>query len=1152
VLFSTVHGRRLGLVSLLLVLGAALTVWAQDADVLESNSSDVSRAPIQITADHAATWIEKDDRVFLLQGNVRLEHGPKTVTMGRGVVWVDMQRLARDGVYFVQAYGEDGIELSVGGDKKQGPRGLVTMATKGQIGVRPTVSKMLEQNMATDPAYTRAADERWRVSGRGQAPPPAPAAAGPIRQVQAVELQPPVPAQVADAPPAPLLAPPLPAIDPPPLVPEQPSAPLPPPALDQPAKVLPASLPVPTPMATPVQQVQALDPPAPPAVLPDVIPPAQVAPVPPATGPLTPTTPGPIPVPPPPPFFGPPAKTPPLPPGLPPAEARQFSIRPRSSSGFQFDGETKTTPNGESVFVISEPVIVSIIDPKNKLGVLDIEADRIVLWDRGGAGAKLLENLKGPEGETTHHMEFYVSGHVEVRSKTKDKETILRCDDIYYDLSRNVAIATNADIEIRQPKVPYPIHLKAHELQQLNAKTFQAGQAEVFSNSLPSDPGLKLYLKTVTLEEREIQKKTIFGTPIMDSVTGQPKIENQRYFDGRNMLLYLEGVPIFYFPFFKGDAEDPLGPLNTVGVGGNNIFGFTVHTTWDLYQLLGIERPSGTRWRLFADYFSARGPALGTEFSAQGRDLFDIPSRYNGFFKAYGVHDTGSQDRSIDILGGGRGEFYFPPPPGTTIPFTHPEWRGRIQTRWNVQDLPDGFVVQGQYAQISDQNFLEQYFLNEWLTDINQETFLYVKQQQNQWAWSILGEPRLRPWNTEAAWLPRADGWLLGQKLLDNWLTLDLHGSLGFAQLRTPNVPSFAYLPTDVNRDVGRADLWSELSLPFDAGVFRLAPYLVGDAAYYTNTVDGDDRGRVLGGAGLRASVPFSRLYPNIQSEFFNVNSIYHKINLSTNYLYERTNLGFQSLPQLDRLNDDTTDQALRDLQYRQIFINPSNAAFLTNVFGLVNPQAYAIRRLIDSRIDTMDDMHVLQMNLENRWQTRRGIAASEHVVDWLTLNLGASFFPQADRDNFGQSWGILEFDSVWNVGDRTALFSNGWMEPVSGGPRVFNVGTLLNRNDRTNFSLSYRQIDPLQSKAVVANINYAFSEKYFITASTNWDFGVDLQTYGFGVTRVGTDIQMSLGLSYNSVLKTFGFQFEIIPVLAKSSVRSGAGLGNTTNFLGR
>ena len=58
----------------------------------------------------------------------------------------------------------------------------------------------------------------------------------------------------------------------------------------------------------------------------------------------------------------------------------------------------------------------------------------------------------------------------------------------------------------------------------------------------------------------------------------------------------------------------------------------------------------------------------------------------------------------------------------------------------------------------------------------------------------------------------------------------------------------------------------------------------------------------------------------------------------------------------------------------------------------------------------------VLQADVRQRWQTKRGYPGMEHVVDYLTLDVSASFFPHPDRDNFGKSVAFLEYDSTWNV----------------------------------------------------------------------------------------------------------------------------------------
>ena len=171
-----------------------------------------------------------------------------------------------------------------------------------------------------------------------------------------------------------------------------------------------------------------------------------------------------------------------------------------------------------------------------------------------------------------------------------------------------------------------------------------------------------------------------------------------------------------------------------------------------------------------------------------------------------------------------------------------------------------------------------------------------------------------------------------------------------------------------------------------------------------------------------------------------------------------------------------------------------------------------------------------------------------------MTLDLQATYFPRANRDNFGEHWGILEYDWLWNVGDRTALTSNGWFETIDNGPRVFNIGAILNRPDRSSFYLGYRHIDPLQSPTVVANVTYPLGAKYAVTASTVYDFGVHNEHIAFGLTRIGTDVQMTLGFSWNSLLNSFGVQFEIVPNLMANRVHTPlvSGPGNIGGGLGR
>src|SRR5207247_8998769 len=130
----------------------------------------------------------------------------------------------------------------------------------------------------------------------------------------------------------------------------------------------------------------------------------------------------------------------------------------------------------------------------------------------------------------------------------------------------------------------------------------------------------------------------------------------------------------------------------------------------------------------------------------------------------------------------------------------------------------------------------------------------------------------------------------------------------GYPHLQTRTVNPLPVLSTDQRDNTGRFDLSQEISLPFSLGPVKLVPYGILDLTYYTNDLTGNDQGRAYGAGGVRGSLPLSRLYDGVASELFNVHGLYHKINLSENYLYGQSSLPFTRLPLLNRFDDENDD----------------------------------------------------------------------------------------------------------------------------------------------------------------------------------------------------------------------------------------------------
>lgn len=1149
------HITRHQLVFIAALLFAGLTgtlAVAEDVLRLTRNIAGDSK-PVVLNAAAAATWSENGQRVILLSGKVLVEHGLFSARCTEAVLWLDEAGQKRTRILKVQLYAEGDAVLEDGTETKRAAQALVDLSTRGEVKLR-IQGKVAQEPKKTDPLYLRG----MAVKSPGAATPPAapgkPSAAPQPAPAKPQASMPPAPA------PSPLGAP----IPIPPAGPGLPAASAITPATTGTAPVQPAGFfdktappPAPAPPAPAAWPVPPTQPPTPPTTLvptpitaPTATPPLVAAPlasVPnvPVSTPTPALTPTPVPVaaamptgtavpagtpaPTPGPITTTSAapRTPPPPKTSTPQPAnskaatsdnvpRIVTISPRTTKPFEWQSFTLST--GERAIVVTGGVMLLVRNTQNA-EIVDIESDRLVFWTHGDS-ENLFANMRTKDGQTTKELEFYLAGNVEIRQQSSPADNrTLRADEVYYDVGRNVAVAMTADLEMYRPGFPDPMHMKAEELLQLSPTLWEGSGAEVFSSRLPSDPGLKVYMRQVSLEQTGFGPSRRSNVNPDGTVTA-PQDEAQFFFRGTDVFLELEDTPIFYLPFMQGDVRRPLGPLVDVGFGEDRIFGARLQTSWDAYDLFGIKPQAGTRWNVDFDYLSSRGPAMGSQYDYSGKNLFDITSTYTGFVHTWGIYDTGEDD-----LGGYR----------TGQP--HPDFRGYFQFRNNWWGLPDGFTVQTQLFAVSDMNFYEQYFKNDWDTGLNEDSYVYVKQQDGFAAWTGLVEPRIRNWITETSWLPRFDGWLLGVSPFDVF-TYSAHASAAWAELMPTTEPQFDNQypvegkPTQARVNTDRLDLYQELALPLTLGPIKAVPYGVVDLTSYSEDLNGNEIGRFYGAGGIRASMPLSHLYRDVASELFNVDGLYHKMNFSANYYIAHSDVPFSQLPQLDQLQDEATNQSIRDITPIQQLVNPNHGLFLMNS-PLYDPQLYALRNLVLGYTDTLDTMEVLQFDLYQRLQTKRGYPGMEHEVDWMVLDLQASYYPHPGRDNFGESFDMLQYDYLWNIGDRTSLVSSGFYDPVDEGARIFTIGVNYNRTDRTTFSLGYRHIYPLDSDAVSAAVTYIFSPKYAMTASTVYDFGTgQALSNSLVFTRMGSDLQVSLGFTYNVLQNNFGAIFMIVPNL--------------------
>jgi len=150
----------------------------------------------------------------------------------------------------------------------------------------------------------------------------------------------------------------------------------------------------------------------------------------------------------------------------------------------------------------------------------------------------------------------------------------LRADEVYYDVNHNVAVALNAVLQMKRPGIAQDLYVKADQILELSATKYQVLRSEIFSSKLPSDPGLSVYVTDAVIENTSSPRYSIFGTPLVNHQTGAQGQQQHTWVQSNSAFFKAESVPFFYRPYVAGDAREPLGPVNSINVGYNQVFGF--------------------------------------------------------------------------------------------------------------------------------------------------------------------------------------------------------------------------------------------------------------------------------------------------------------------------------------------------------------------------------------------------------------------------------------------------------------------------------------------------------------------------------------------------------------------------------------------------
>ncbi len=292
--------------------------------------------------------------------------------------------------------------------------------------------------------------------------------------------------------------------------------------------------------------------------------------------------------------------------------------------------------------------------------------------------------------------------------------------------------------------------------------------------------------------------------------------------------------------------------------------------------------------------------------------------------------------------------------------------------------------------------------------------------------------------------------------------------------------------------------------------------------------------------------MPVWAVDPSIRSELWNVNGIAHKIVFQGEFLAANANSNdLEKLSIYDAIDDNNVQAIRRRLDFEDYGnIDPNTGLPApANVFQVpmqFDERFYAVRRDIMGWVtgptEIAGNVTELKLDVDQRWQTKRGMPGQEHILDWITLDTEMELFPDPNQ-NFGSVAGMFDYDFNWFVGDRLTLLSYGGFDFFNAaggdGQRWATVGGFISRPPRGSLYLGFNTFEggPINSNVITTSYTYRMTPKWLSTMGLSYD--LDKQGNigeNIRLTRVGESFLFTMGFNVDASRNNVGFSIAVIP----------------------
>ncbi len=476
---------------------------------------------------------------------------------------------------------------------------------------------------------------------------------------------------------------------------------------------------------------------------------------------------------------------------------------------------------------------------------------------------------------------------------------------------------------------------------QMHTEQFRTGHPPVFASgeSLSGDVSNKVY----NAQDARVTSDDV-SRPAFYIRAAHIRVIPGKYLEAWNGVLYLKGVPCFYFPYYRRNIGPHPNNLDFLP-GYQTQFGPYLQTTYRWYLNDTVDGA------LHADYRERRGFAGGPDLNLH------LGQWGNPIIQYYYLHDLAPNLYTNlpvnEPIPKNRQRFYF-------------EWQATPATNLNLKAVAN-------YQ--SDPLVLHDFFEGIYSQDPQPVTFGEANKYWSNWSLDALATPRVNDFFDQVERLPdiKLTGWR--QQIFDTPVYYESESSAGYYRkmLADTNGPGFDY-------SAARADTYHQLVLPRTFfGWLNVMPRAGGRFTYYSHETGpgatNNEAYRTVFNTGVDTSFKASQLWAGATNSFFQVNGLRHIIEPSASYAFvPHPSVAPRQLPQFDT--------------------------------ELPSPLLLPIQLPDYNDIDSIDSENVIRFGLRNTLQTLRPDGL-ENLADWNVL-LDWRIHPNPGQQTFNDLYSDL------------------------------------------------------------------------------------------------------------------------------------------------